>query len=1291
LRIVAVLFVFSVIFGWELLVPGRSLFKWDTLLYNWPLLVETRAQWLAGRFPFWSDSFCCGTPLLANINAGVLYPLRIVCWLLPTRPGYHLFLFLHVWLGFAGMYALARRGFRLGRAASLCGALAFGAGGYARAMWDTHNFMALPWAPLGFAALLGARQTGRFALSSAGAALCWSMMILSGDFQAAALWVPIALSMALFFPERRRLLAAWLAACAAGLLLTAVQWLPASFSAVDSYRAGGMDFQQATERSLHPMRWLELVMPHAFGSHAEWYGPMDRRGDEKLLPWAASIHVGSVAVLLALACLRRLRSPGIRWALFTAVVFGMLSLGRHLPGFALWQRLPLAGSFRYPEKYALWNSLALAAMSAYGWSSVVALRRSRRFAAVRTGVLCGWFAGLAAVALTVAGIYQCRWPYQPEAWNWLAGRAMGFGAVALAFAAWLQWAPSRRRSAALLGVLAVDLALGWFAETPTTRAFDPLHRPDAATLIAESPAPEGRFFCDPAVREAPLPPAYRDLPPTEKGVFFHRARLDFNSQRLWGLRAAGGFSPLESAAMRERRMSVESASRRPDASVAPLAAFCREAAVEWLLTTSSRAADLRKEGLAVETARSWTGASDLALVRLSGAREAEVTPGGDGERIRGIHRFRPGAIRVDLAPGPATRLRVSETYAPGWRARNELGEDLQAGAVGAFLGVKVPEGTTQVRMTYRPIGWEAGAVLSLFGVLALALMLAASAGPDRVLDFMVRPIAPILAGGLVFVIVGVCARSNWGCTFDEGFHLARGLARVELGDSRLSVFHPPLQNMAGGYFAGLAFGDRLKYPDSDAWDAGEVFPYATDLAAANARFYPEVVRASRCGSVVFGALFVAVAVFWAGRSGGPLAGWLAAAGAALAPTFLAHGHLNTTDMGVAALALTGCCLLHVHAATDRPAPLLLAGFAFALAAVSKLSGLVWLAAYVLLCIPLSAALRRDARRFWLIPLTLAVFALLLVILYGPEAQLIRTEHVPWMNGRSMIAGRYVEGLFRQGEHAWVGQQGYFHGRRFVLGAAWHLPVFVMLKTPLAWSLAGVAGLAAWLARKRPLRQWLPALPLLAFAVAACAGNRLAIGVRHALPLSGAAVVLAGVWVARLSARPLRLACATLLAGSSLLAAALGFPDYIGYFPAWAGGVANGHRWLVDSNCDWGQDIERLEQEWAAVVRANRGEPPDLVYFGFVDPRLIYGMPAGARSWCGFMHNSMVGREGREAHARWQESLSGRDNVVVASVSSLKLMPEKTGLVGIEQRPLVGRLANAFFVYDARARRPPRAP
>ena len=372
-------FAVSVLFAWELLCPGRSLYRWDTLLYNWPALLETREQILSGHLPFWASSFCCGTPLLANINAGVLYPLRILCWILPLKAGYSLFLFLHVWLSLVGAHLFFRRGLRLTWPAAAVGAMTYGLSGYARAMWDTHNFMALPWIPLGLTALLGARSLPiraaladsgarlRLLLMTVGTAACWSMMVLCGDFQAACTWGGVALLLALLVPERGRLLAVLAVAGVLCALLTAPQWVCTLFASLESYRANGLSFSEATEFSLHPVRVLELFMPQLFGTRDSWAGAvLAGEGARKLIPWTTSIHVGRVALLAAFLGLRRRRQAVVRWAALLSGVFLFLSFGRFLPGFEMWQSLPLVRSFRYPQKYLLWVTLGMAVLTALG-------------------------------------------------------------------------------------------------------------------------------------------------------------------------------------------------------------------------------------------------------------------------------------------------------------------------------------------------------------------------------------------------------------------------------------------------------------------------------------------------------------------------------------------------------------------------------------------------------------------------------------------------------------------------------------------------------------------------------------------------------------------------------------------------------------------------------------------------------------------------------------------------------------------------------------------------------------
>jgi hypothetical protein len=61
------------------------------------------------------------------------------------------------------------------------------------------------------------------------------------------------------------------------------------------------------------------------------------------------------------------------------------------------------------------------------------------------------------------------------------------------------------------------------------------------------------------------------------------------------------------------------------------------------------------------------------------------------------------------------------------------------------------------------------------------------------------------------------------------------------------------------------------------------------------------------------------------------------------------------------------------------------------------------------------------------------------------------------------------------------------------------------------------------------------------------------------------------------------------------------PHALSYFNEIGGGPHNGHNHLVDSNCDWGQDLLFLKK-W--LEEHPEARPLRLAYFHLVDPRVI---------------------------------------------------------------------------------------
>jgi hypothetical protein len=138
-------------------------------------------------------------------------------------------------------------------------------------------------------------------------------------------------------------------------------------------------------------------------------------------------------------------------------------------------------------------------------------------------------------------------------------------------------------------------------------------------------------------------------------------------------------------------------------------------------------------------------------------------------------------------------------------------------------------------------------------------------------------------------------------------------------------------------------------------------------------------------------------------------------------------------------------------------------------------------------------------------------------------------------------------------------------------------------------------------------------PVAVLFLAASLAHAPQIGVRHVLaavpllivPASG----LAASWLWRPASRgfrhwaPAALAVALLSwhVGGTVAVA----PRYLQFFNEVAGGPANGHRVLTDSNLDWGQDLIRLK-DW--LDQHPTREELHLATFGRVDPA-IYGIRA----------------------------------------------------------------------------------
>ncbi len=440
-------------------------------------------------------------------------------------------------------------------------------------------------------------------------------------------------------------------------------------------------------------------------------------------------------------------------------------------------------------------------------------------------------------------------------------------------------------------------------------------------------------------------------------------------------------------------------------------------------------------------------------------------------------------------------------------------------------------------------------------------------------------------------------------TADEPVHLAQGYVYWTRWDFRFAwaVAQPPLPDVLAG--AGLLLQPGPAVEQLEGWADGNhsrfvsafLHWYGPGAALEAATF---ISRFPITLVALIGAAFI---YRWARERFGRWGGWLALFLFAFDPNFLAHSGLATTD-----LLLTVWGFIGVYAATRWVATrcwrwMVLSGVALGLALASKTSGFFPLGIVGLLGVTwaLEDARRQKSIRVGLrwagwLAILVGLAVLTLWALYGFEFR-------PYPLATHLLLWQMLQ------KHAAEGHSAFLMGQVGHYGWWYYYPVAFLLKTPLSTLILLAAALAipGWSPRRWWQERDLWLYPLLyGFATLL---STIAIGYRYLLPALPFLFVLAGRVMQRAKHRirsaflvlhiPLMV---WLVAGTVRIA-----PHYLTFFNELAGGPYRGHRYLVDSNLDWGQSFEALK-EWLRTQKDPDMSLPFVSFYTYAGPDL-YGI------------------------------------------------------------------------------------
>jgi hypothetical protein len=466
-------------------------------------------------------------------------------------------------------------------------------------------------------------------------------------------------------------------------------------------------------------------------------------------------------------------------------------------------------------------------------------------------------------------------------------------------------------------------------------------------------------------------------------------------------------------------------------------------------------------------------------------------------------------------------------------------------------------------------------------------------------------------------------------TVDEFSHFPSGIYNLLTMDWSMDSESPPLIKCYTAITSIITQPKiniaEIKKSKTNAWGLGYQF------MNSNAEQYHHIFQYGRCAIILLGCflgwLIYRFGTHLFGQAGGLFALFLYV----FNPNIIAHSSLTTIDIGASCfIFLSIYCFWRCLKKRDTVS-VVLAGFSLGLAQLSKFTALLLYPVFLVIIsfIVLErwilkkdhndnshTILLKDISGFLIIILIslaiinagyffsgsfkpLAEYHFSSNLLHNISIWLWDSFPVPlpfdYLTGFDMQLALSEGGVYTSylmGEHSMEGWWNYY------------LIAFI-IKNPLALLIILILTITFW---KRiscteledDLCIWVPVVMYLIYF---SFFTHIPIGVRYILPVFPMIFLAAGSLVTNpiINKKTGKLVV-TILAFAYLLPTFLVYPNYLSYFNIIAGGPKNGHKWLIDSNLDWGQDLPGLKK----YMEHEGIEEIKLGYFGRVDPE-IYGI------------------------------------------------------------------------------------
>lgn len=490
---IPLLFFYPALLGQVVLMPG------DGWVQNFGVRVLAGKMLASGQLPLWNPYIFAGTPLLASVYPGVLYPPNWLFAILPPVAAMNAVVLLSYELAIIGSYLYARK-IGSSRTGAIIGASLFTLGGFMIVhLGHTSRIAAAAWMPWVLLALEYLYQTTKWRWVVLGA-IFLGLQFVAGEPQMTfntallcGLYVAFCVLLRRDTVRRIRFVIYGFVMALCGALFSLSLYLPARELQQQSARAQ-LDYNYFAAFSLPPKQLIAFLFPYFFGGggiapylQAPWGNSF--WGETSVSVSAG--YIGLLGLMLALIALCRCwRNAMICFWGTAALLAVLLALGDYLPfGLNQWlYRVPVYNLFRGSYRHLLEYSFAIAMCASFGVTELAKVEVQIR---QRLVIIITTFMGI--VVTTIAGLY-CFWLDRFPA----AGpRLKEFGQfsnpeafvpvlcfIAGGIALWLYARRPTITTKAILIVIAIaDLAtFSWFFEWHNAKGDLRTRIPDAATV-----------------------------------------------------------------------------------------------------------------------------------------------------------------------------------------------------------------------------------------------------------------------------------------------------------------------------------------------------------------------------------------------------------------------------------------------------------------------------------------------------------------------------------------------------------------------------------------------------------------------------------------------------------------------------------------------------------------------------------------------------------------------------------------------------------------------------------------